>query len=831
VISSIIANIERRDETEKRNEERRKKLIELKLQQQLQHDDVKVQKEVRGVLADMCADVESIHKKREELESSGVGWCDDLYIAPNWGADFVARSLAVQSCSLNIRGKTPPLYPFGQPSGPSNMASIDTLCAAVSSFIQFLRRLLSPKSHNVVQQEDLLRLPPARPDDIRTAVTSSSQPPVWWAEVHMLALRVLYDERQLNLGDPLLAEVPVTPLTWPTMTSLAVLNMRDEMHGRVGDDLRAAADIILSRGYGAVSPLQKCSLIMFLFDCIIETDRFADYFLCNRDTMISQQEANVPLSMFDLHADRRESLGGGPFFAGSSDSPSVQTSSEKVSKQPPQLLAWWSNRLFVKFADLFPEYSPVNFSSSRGSPLATGALQALPVGEFAPLGLDRFYDQYWATRDTSGELRVVILRQERRGAEIVATVSASAPKDLLHIGLSASSEDCIAAASFVPAVDVSRASKKSSQSASFPSKTDHPASFSGSMWTIDTLSELKQLESWLLTTGCREGSLKAAIRDVIEAKLTSTSHQLRVSSSSGDFLLGNWPLQRAEANGGDIAAVLELLPPLLLSFGEPSGGGGCLTLPKLLPTHKLAECIEAISQLPTAVLSDNLPAEWRPRRGKEEEGGHLADWFDAIANCTSVGELMLYVDLFATMAVNVNTPHMPEVIPSLSSWCKGFSGCSYIPAVGDDVMYSRTGHIRHLNVLKRQPWDVPVDLRSKTGLVRTRVLQDTTPGVSGLPKEHIVRCTVEAVDLCKAAESKLLSNFARVVLRVSGSDRRLLLTYHLGVALPDFIIPYQVYSAIPVCSDDMHASADPLQVHTASAVFRAFSAHLGYAPP
>ena len=103
MISSIIANIERRDETEKRNEERKKKLIELKIQQQLQHDDVKVQKEIRGVLADMCTDVESIHKKREELESNCVGWCDDLYIAQNWGADFVARSHAVQNCSLSLR--------------------------------------------------------------------------------------------------------------------------------------------------------------------------------------------------------------------------------------------------------------------------------------------------------------------------------------------------------------------------------------------------------------------------------------------------------------------------------------------------------------------------------------------------------------------------------------------------------------------------------------------------------------------------------------------------------------------------------------------------------
>jgi len=81
-----------------------------------------------------------------------------------------------------------------------------------------MRRLLSPKSHNVVQHEDILRLPPARPEDVRSAVASVSQPPVWWAEVHMLALRILYDERQLNLGDPLLAEVPVIPLTWPTMT-------------------------------------------------------------------------------------------------------------------------------------------------------------------------------------------------------------------------------------------------------------------------------------------------------------------------------------------------------------------------------------------------------------------------------------------------------------------------------------------------------------------------------------------------------------------------------------------------------------------------------------
>jgi len=120
---------------------------------------------------------------------------------------------------------------------------------------------------------------------------------------------------------------------------------------------------------------------------------------------------------------------------------------------------------------------------------------------------------------------------------------------------------------------------------------------------------------------------------------------------------------------------------------------------------------------------------------------------------------MLYVDLFATMVVNVNMPHMPEIIPSVALWCKGFSGCSYIPAVGDDVMYSRTGHIRHLNVLERQPWDVPLIFAPGTGLVRTRLLQDSTPGVSGLPKEHVVRCSVEAVDLCKASESKLC-NFA-----------------------------------------------------------------------
>lgn len=816
MISSIIANIERRDETEKRNEERKKKLIELKIQQQLQHDDVKVQKEIRGVLADMCTDVESIHKKREELESNCVGWCDDLYIAQNWGADFVARSHAVQNCSLSLRGKAPPSYPFGQPSGPSNTASIDTLCSAISSFMQFLRRLLSPKSHDVVQQEDLLRLPPARPEDVRSAVTSTSQPPVWWAEVHMLALRVLYDERQLNLGDPLLGEVPVTPLTWPTMTSLAVLNMRDEMHGRVGDDLRAAADVILLKGYGAVTPLQRCSLIMFLFDCLIETDRFADYFLCNRDTVISQQEASIPIQMFDSQADRRESFGA-HFLTGSSDSPVVQVSGERVSKQPPQLLAWWSNRLYVKFAELFPDYSPVNLSNLRGSPIASGALQALPIGEYVPLGMDRFYDQYWATRDTAGELRVLILRQERSGSELVATVSANSHKDLLHIGISVNAEDCTIAATFSanskpPFPSEPRASKKSSQAATLPHKiVDHPGSTSGSMWTIDALNEMRQLESWLLPTGYREGSLKAAMRDVIEAKLTATPHPVRVSASSGDFLLGNWPLQRADANGSDVAAVLDLIPPILLSFGEPSGGGGCTCLPKLTSSHKLAECIDVISQLPTAVLCDNLPAEWRPRRGREEEGGHLSDWFDAIANCTSIGELMLYVDLFATMVVNVNAPHVPETIPSLTLWCKGFSGCSYIPAVDDDVMYSRTGHIRHLNVLKRQPWDVPVDLRSKTGLVRTRVLQDATPGVSGLPKEHVVRCTVEAVDLCKSSDSKL-PNFARVVLRVSGTERRLLLTYHLGIALPDFIIPYKVYSAIPFCSDDSCGTADPLKV-------------------
>ena len=815
VISSIIATIERRDETEKRSEERRKKLVELKIQQQLQHDDVKVQKEVRGVLMDMCTDVESIHKKREELEVNFVGWCDDLYIAPNWGADFVARSHAVHHCNLNLRGKTPPTYPFGQPSGPSNMASIDTLCAAISSFIQFLRRLLSPKTHHVVQQEDLLRLPPARPEDVRGAVASSSQPPVWWAEVHMLALRVLYDERQLNLGDPLLAEVPVTPLTWPTMTSLAVLNMRDEMHGRVGDDLRAAADIVLLKGYVGLSPLQRCSLIMFLFDCLIETDRFADYFLSNRDTVISQQEALLPVpSMFDAPADRRDSIGGGPLYAGSNDSPVAQAPGEKVSKQPPQLLAWWSNRLYVKFADLFPDYSPVNLSNLRGSPIASGALQALPIGEYAPLGMDRFYDQYWATRDTTGELRVVILRQERSGSDLVSTVSGNAPKDLLHIGISVNHEDCNIAATFTSAshTDVSRPSKKGSQGGAFPQKmSEHPGSVSGSMWTIETLNDLRQLESWLLPTGYREGSLKAAMRDIIEAKLAPTPHPPRVSVSSGEFLSGNWPLQRADANGGDVAAVLDLLPPMLLSFGEPSGGGGCICLPKLTASHKLTECIDAISQLPTAVLCDNLPAEWRPRRGKEEEGGHLADWFDAIANCTSIGELMLYVDLFATMVVNVNAPHLPEIIPSLALWCKGFSGCSYIPAVGDDVMYSRTGHIRHLNVLKRQPWDVPVDLRSKTGLVRIRVLQDPTPGVSGLPKELIARCTVEAVDLCKATESKL-PNFARVVLRITGTDRRLLVTYHLGVALPDFIIPYTVYSATPFCTDDACESADPIKV-------------------
>ncbi len=812
VISSIIANIERRDETEKRNEEKRKKLVELRIQQQLQHDDVKVQKEIRNILADICTDVESIHKKREELEMNCVGWCDDLYIAPNWGADFIARSHAVHHCCLSIRGKASPSYPFGQPSGPSSMASIDTLCSAISSFIQFLRRLLSPKSHHVVQQEDLLRLPPARPDDVRSAVVSSSQPPVWWAEVHMLALKVLYDERQLNLGDPLLAEVPVTPLTWPTMTSLAVLNMRDEMHGRVGDDLRAAADIVLLKGYGSVTPLQRCTLIMFLFDCLIETDRFADYFSSNRDTVISQQEANVPFQMFDSNMDRRESLGSGQLFAGNHDSPLAQAPGEKVSKQPPQLLAWWSNRLYLKYADLFPDYCPVNLSNLRGSPIASGALQALPIGEYAPLGMDRFYDQYWATRDTNNELRVLILRQERSGADLVATVSASSPRDLLHIGISVNAEDCAVAATFSTSTESSRSSKKSSQAAALPNKiADHPGSASGSMWTIDDVNDMRQLEAWLLPTGYREGSLKAAIRDVIEAKLVASHHQLRVSVASGDFLAGNWPLQRADAHGGDVAAVLDLLPPMLLSYGEPSGGGGCICLPKLTSSHKLAECIEAISQLPTAILCDNLPAEWRPRRGREEEGGHLAEWFDAIANCTSIGELMLYVDLFATMVVNMNSPHMPEVLPSVTLWCKGFSGSSYIPSVGDDVVYCRTGHIRHLNVLKRQPWDVPVDLRSKTGLVRTRILQDTTPGVSGLPKEHIVRCTVEAVDLCKAMESKL-PNFARVVLRVTESDRRLLVTYHLGVALPDFIIPHKVYSAVPFCSDDACESADPLQV-------------------
>ncbi len=776
---------------------------------------MKVQKEIRSVLADMCTDVESIHKKREELEMNSVGWCDDLYIAQNWGSDFVARSHAVHHCSVGLRGKAPPSYPFGQPSGPSSMASIDTLCSAISSFIQFLRRLLSPKSHDVVQQEDLLRLPPARPEDVRTAVVSTSQPPVWWAEVHMLVLRVLYDERELNLGDPLLAEVPVTPLTWPTMTSLAVLNMRDEMHGRVGDDLRAAADVVLLKGYGAVTPLQRCSLIMFLFDCLIETDRFADYFLSNRDTVISQQEATIPLQLFDAPADRRDSLGAIQYLTGMSDSPAAQFSGEKVSKQPPQLLAWWSNRLYLRFAELFPDYSPVNLSNLRGSPIASGALQALPIGEYAPLGMDRFYDQYWATRDTSGELRVLILRQERSGSDIVATVSANAPKDLLHIGISVNLEDCSIAATFSTTSDAPRTSKKSSQGA-LPNKiVDHPGSASGSMWSIDSLDDMKQLESWLLPTGHREGSLKAAMRDVIEAKVAVTPHQLRVSASSGDFLLGNWPLQRADANGGDVAAVLELLPPMLLSFGEPSGGGGCICLPKLTSNHKLADCIDAITQLPTAVLCDNLPAEWRPRRGREEEGGHLADWFDAIANCTSMGELMLYVDLFATMVVNLNAPHMPETISSVALWCKGFSGSSYIPAVGDDVMYIRTGHIRHLNVLKRQPWDVPVDLRSKTGLVRTRVLQDTTPGVSGLPKEHVVRCTIEAVDLCKATESKL-PNFARVVLRVSESERRILLTYHLGVALPDFIIPYNVYSAIPFFSDDACETADPLKVRLTS---------------
>ena len=774
---------------------------------------MKVQKEIRGVLGDMCTDVESIHKKREELEMNCVGWCDDLYIAPNWGADFVARSHAVHHCSLSVRGKASPSYPFGQPSGPSNMASIDTLCSAISSFMQFMRRLLSPKSHNVVQQEDILRLPPARPEDVRSAVSSLSQPPVWWAEVHMLALRILYDERQLNLGDPLLAEVPVTPLTWPTMTSLAVLNMRDEMHGRVGDDLRAAADVVLLKGYGSVTPFQRCSLVMFLFDCLIETDRFADYFLSNRDTVISQQEANIPLpSILDIQTDRRDSLGASPFFSGNHDSPAAQFPGEKVSKQPPQLLAWWSNRLYVKFAELFPDYSPVNLSNLRGSPIAAGALQALPIGEYAPLGMDRFYDHYWATRDITGELRVVVLRQERSGCDLVGTVSASAPRDLLHIGVSVNLEDCAAAMNFSPVSEVSRSSKKSSQGAALSTKVaDHPGSAPGSMWTFDSLNDLKQLEAWLLPTGYREGSLKAAMRDVIEAKLAPSHSQPRVSVSSSDFSLGNWPLQRADANGGDVAAVLDLLPAMLLSYGEPSGGGSCTTLPKLTSNHKLAECIEIISQLPTAVLCDNLPAEWRPRRGREEEGGHLADWFDAITNCTSIGELMLYVDLFATMVVNVNMPHMPEIIPSVALWCKGFSGCSYIPAVGDDVMYSRTGHIRHLNVLKRQPWDVPVDLRSKTGLVRTRLLQDSTPGVSGLPKEHVVRCSVEAVDLCKASESKLC-NFARVVLRVAESERRLLLTYHLGVALPDFIVPYNVYTAIPFCSDDACESADPLKV-------------------
>jgi len=53
-------------------------------------------------------------------------------------------------------------------------------------------------------------------------------------------------------------------------------------------------------------------------------------------------------------------------------------------------------------------------------------------------------------------------------------------------------------------------------------------------------------------------------------------------------------------------------------MAEPSGGGGCTTMPKLTSNHKLAECIEIISQLPTAVLCDNLPAEWQPRRGREE---------------------------------------------------------------------------------------------------------------------------------------------------------------------------------------------------------------------
>ena len=197
--------------------------------------------------------------------------------------------------------------------------------------------------------------------------------------------------------------------------------------------------------------------------------------------------------------------------------------------------------------------------------------------------------------------------------------------------------------------------------------------------------------------------------------------------------------------------------------------------------------------------------------------GKLSELRMKTRQSTWVAILMLYVDLFATMVVNVNAPHMPETMSSVALWCKGFSGSSYIPAVGDDVMYSRTGHIKHLNVLKRQPWDVPVDLRSKAGLVRTRVLQDTTPGVSGLPKEHIVRCSVEAVDLCKATDSKL-PNFARVVLRVSGSERRLLLTYHLGVALPDFIIPYKVYSAIPFYSDDACEATDALKVHRISAL-------------
>jgi len=196
---------------------------------------------------------------------------------------------------------------------------------------------------------------------------------------------------------------------------------------------------------------------------------------------------------------------------------------EKVSKQPPQLLAWWSNRLYVEFAELFPDYSPVNLSNVRGSPIA-----AVPC---RPCRLVSMHPSAWIDSMTTtgqlatllGELRYVVLRQERSGCRrpCSAAVSTSAPRVLLRVRtIGQSRRYCAAAMNFSPVSDASRSSKKSSQGAALPAKVaDHPGSAPGSMWTFDSLNDLKQLEAWLLPTGYREGSLKAAMRDVIEAKL------------------------------------------------------------------------------------------------------------------------------------------------------------------------------------------------------------------------------------------------------------------------------------------------------------------------